>query len=287
MRSILLLFLLSLSASIFAQHAPVSAKDVEHFFSTKTYVVMDDNDLSDYNFKVQDAVKNNWKLTEYEFIKQDKFEALRKDKNNSFLILSEVVFYKDKLQAKYDFFSLVLGGKYSTLSKMPVLAAVPLAYSAAPQESSAYKLGALLKFLQAHVKLIKEKPELIDNKNMFKYYNDQQISLSDQTLYLIKEEQAYNLNTAAKIKTLYPYKIKFVTRSELEDAIDSNTENIVFLHKVGPEGTKRKARCFKIILGTDSQLYYFDWHMITKKKPDGLLDSDYKKIAKFDRKSKK
>lgn len=284
MRTLVFFLFVALTTNLLAQHAPVSAKDVDHFYTTKTYVVMDDNDLSDYNFKVQDAVKNHWKVTPYEFIKQTEFENLRKDKNNSFLILSEVVFYKDKLQAKYDFFSLVLGGNYPTLGKMPVLAAVPLAYSAAPQESSAYKLGALLKFLQAHVELIKQHPELIDNDNMFKYYNDSQISLMDKTLYLIKEEQPYNLNTEAKIKALYPYKIKFVTRTELEDAIDNNEEDIVFLHKVGPEGTKRKARCFKIIVGTDSQLYYFDWHMITAKKPDGLLENDYKKIAKFDKK---
>lgn len=277
--SIAFLFVINL----FAQHAPVTPKDVEHFFTTKTYVVMDDNELSDYNFKVQDAVKTYWKLTEYEFITQEKFRQLRTDKKNSFLILSEVYFIKDKLQAKYDFFSLVLGGKYTTLNKMPVLASVPLAYSAAPQESSAYKLGALLKFLQAHVKLLKERPDLIDNENMFKHYNNSQISLKDKTLYLVKEEQAPTLNSPSKVKLHYPYKVKFVSRTELEEAIDNNAKDVVFLHKVGPEGTKRKARCFKIIIGTDSQMYYFDWHMITKKKADGLLESDYKKIAKFDK----
>ncbi|MFQ3578615.1 MAG: hypothetical protein SNJ71_00560 [Bacteroidales bacterium] len=256
---------------------------IKQFYKTKTYVVMDDNPLSDYNAKVEEAVKKYWTITPFEFISQETFHQKRTDENNSFLILSEVVFYKDPLQARYDFFSLLLGGKYQIVNAMPVLGAVPIGYTEAPQESSMYKLGAVLKFLQAHVKLITEKPELIKNDNPFKYYNDNPRNISDKTLYLIRSEMEPSFNTEAKIKTVYPYKFKFVTREQLESIIDKDEPDAIFLHKVGPEGTKKKARCYKVILGTDSYLYYFDYHMISDKNPDGFLETDFKKLSKYNK----
>lgn len=283
MKKVILSFLSGLLflGAIAQDNTPVNMKHVEQFFKTKTYIVLDDNPLSDYNFKIQENIKKYWTVTPYEFIDQETFNLKRTDPNNSFIILSETVFIKDKLQARYDFFSLLLGGNYSIVKKMPVLGAIPIGYTGAPQESSMYKLGAILKFLQAHVYLLKDHPEMLENDNMFKFYNDNQKSIKDKTLYLIKEEQAPALNSKSKIAPYYPYKIEFVTRKELEEAIDQEKEGIVFLHKVGPEGTKKKARCYNMIIGTDKILYYFDWHMISAKKPDGLLESDYKKLAKF------
>jgi len=259
---------------------PLTNEHLQLFFKSTTYVVMDDNQLSDYNIKVQDAVKKYWTITPTQFITQDEFQKKRMDSKNSFLILSDVVFTKDFLQAKYSFFSLLLGDKYQVIDQMPVLGAVPISYSDAPQESSMYKLGAILKFLQAHILRLKANPELV-KEDMYKIYNNEQQTIKDKTLYLVKEEMSKDLNTEAKVKAIYPDPFKFVTRDELEDAIDKNEENIVFLHKVGPEGTKKRARCYILIIGTDSKLYYFDWHMITEKKPDSMLDDDFKKILKF------
>jgi len=265
-----------------AQETPQTThQNVLDFYKTKTWVVLDDNPISDYNFKIEDVMKKYWKITEYEFITQEEFKLKRTDPKNSFLILSTVNFHKDKLQANYDFFSLLLGGNYSVIKAMPVIAQVPLGYTEASQESKAYKLGAMLKFLQAHVELVKVKPEILESSE-FKYYNNSQKSIKEKTLYLVKEEMPANLNSKTEIAAYYPYPVKFVTRDELEEAIDSEAENVVFLHKVGPEGTKKKARCYKLILGTDKELYYFDWHMISAKKPDGLLTSDFKNLSKFD-----
>jgi len=270
------------STAIFADdiHTPLTAAHLQQFFKSTTYVVMDDNQLSDYNIKVQDAVKKYWTITPTQFITQDEFQKKRMDSKNSFLILSDVVFTKDFLQAKYSFFSLLLGGRYQVIDEMPVLGAVPISYSEAPQESSMYKLGAILKFLQAHILRLKSNPELV-KEDLYKIYNNDQQTIKDKTLYLVKEEMSKDLNTEAKIKAIYPDNFKFVTREELEEAIDKNEEGIVFLHKVGPEGTKKKARCYILIIGTDSKLYYFDWHMINDKNPDSMLDDDFKKILKF------
>jgi hypothetical protein len=55
----------------------------------------------------------------------------------------------------------------------------------------------------------------------------------------------------------------------------------VFLHKVGPEGTKMDARCYNVIIGAaDANFYYFDYHKISDKSPDGFLESDFKSLVK-------
>lgn len=56
---------------------------------------------------------------------------------------------------------------------------------------------------------------------------------------------------------------------------------LFFLHKVGPEGTKLDARSYKIIIGAaDANFYYFDYHKISGKNPDGFLESDFKNLVK-------
>ncbi len=83
------------------------------------------------------------------------------------------------------------------------------------------------------------------------------------------------------MRKLYPHPFKIVTKDDLEKAIAEKNENIVYLHKVGPEGTRLQARCYKILIGAgDDQFYYFNYHMINrnKKRGDGFLPKDFKKI---------
>ena len=116
---------------------------------------------------------------------------------------------------------------------------------------------------------------------MLQYYNDNIKEIKDKTLYLLEDELAPDVNSTARIKKIYPYKFKIVNKDEITDAIKKRDENVVFLHKVGPEGTKVNARCYKIIIGAaDANFYYFDYHKISNKKPDGFLADDFKKLAK-------
>ena len=54
--------------------------------------------------------------------------------------------------------------------------------------------------------------------------------------------------------------LKSATREEIARAIEDRNPDVVFLHKVGPEGTKLDARCYKVIIGAaDANFYYFDY----------------------------
>lgn len=265
----------------FSQSTVATQEQLEAFFKTKTLVVAQDNPLLDYNVKIKEAVKNTWTLTEYDFITYKEFDEKREDPKYSFLVVTEVMFSKDKTKAKYNFLSLLLGGKYRKLKDMPDICSVPLSYVNVEEEKYVYKLGIILQFIQSHVKLTRDNPKL-KSSNIIRYYNKNLKTDRDKILYVIEDELSEQVNTLEKIKKYYPYQVKIVTREEAEKAIDSKEKNVVFFHKIGPEGTRMIARCWKLVIGVkDAKLYYFNYHVIDKKKkPDGFLAKDFKKLAK-------
>jgi len=287
-RVLLLLFAFVLAfTGIQAQQTVGRRESLERFMRTTTYVVLEQNPMLMYNSEIKSTVEKNWDLTKFEFVtfSTEDFEKARMDSTKSFLIVNKVFYEKDKTKAKYNYLCVELGGDYEFVRQMPDIASVPIAYDDVDEEYYDYKLGILCRFLQNHIKLTLEHPEL-NSKNIIKYYYTHMAAdIHDKTLYLLKSDLAKDVNTEAKIKAIYPYKFKIVTREEIKAAIDNRDENVVLLHKVGPEGTKRKARCYVALLGaSDAQLYYFGWHMISDKKPEGLLTSDFKKLSKAKKK---
>ncbi|MCG8410476.1 MAG: hypothetical protein MI739_04230 [Bacteroidales bacterium] len=256
--------------------------DLNQFLNSKLYVVLETNPIAEYNFKIQEAVKKTWNLTEFEFISYKQFEKMYNDPDKSFLMMTQVVFQKDRTKVRYNFLHIFIGKQdIDDFEDLPDIAAIPLAYTEVDEEYWVYKIESLVRFLQTHILNMKENPKMI-KKNIFHYYNDNIKNIKQKTLYLVKDEIAPNINTAAKIHKIYPYKIQFVTREEIEEAITNRDENVVYLHKVGPQGTRLRARCYKIIVGAkDANFYYFNYHWVEKgKKFDGLLEKDFKRMSK-------
>ena len=281
MNKILALTLLSLISLLsFSQKEVPSKEELKQFRKSKTLIVLDDNPLMGYNFKIKEAVNNSWKATPFEFISTAEYDEKRMSDEYSFITLDEVWFTKDKTKAQYNFLCLSLGGNYKNQKDMPQLCTVPVSYLEVDEDNYIFKLSALLQIIQDHITFVENTPGLSDI-NVVKKINDNAYKIKDLTLYVIKDELTRAINTESKFKAVYPYKFKFVTREELEKAIDEKKPKIAFLHKVGPEGTERKARCYKTIIGTEhSKMYYFSYHMINDKNKDGLLEKDLKKIAK-------
>ncbi len=281
-KPLFLVILLFFSVTAFTQEEYVPTKDdLNRFFDTKTYVVLDPNPISAYNFQLKDAVRNNWDMTEYEFVSYDKFEGLRKNPDHSFLMEDIVVFEKDKTKARYRFLSLMLGEKRSRLEEMPTLVSVPLSYREVDQEYWAYKLPVIIRFFKKHIQTMKENPDILDD-NVLEYYNKNIQDIKDKTLYLVKDELAPEVNTRAEIEEYYPFDFKLVDRKQVEKAIEEGREDVVFLHKVGPQGSRHRARCYKILMGAkNARFYYFDYHFVVKdRRPDGFLKRDFRKLKR-------
>ncbi len=255
-------------------------EDLDHFHTTKTYVVLSDNPIAEYNFEIQDAVKKYWNITEYEFIKFDEFGEKSADKNASFLYVAAVNFEKDKSHTRYQFLCVSLGGDYVSIDDMKDVANLPLSYHGVDEDRYTYKLGTMVKFLQDHIRLITENPGMV-SQNVYKHYNDNMADVRQKTLYMLEEELDKPVSSEARIRQVYPYAVKIVEPEEIKELIMAGDENAVFLHKVGPEGKKMNARVYKILIGAaDGKFYYFDYHKVNTKNPDAFLESDFKKLAK-------
>jgi hypothetical protein len=273
-------FLLFSIMAGYSQSVVPSRQDIAAFFTTKTLVVLEDNPLMEYNSIIKKVMEQEWKITEYDFISSNDFDKKRLDPQYSFIYMSRVTFENDKTDAEYRFLQLSLGGDYFRLNEMPDIASVPLAYYDVEEDRYAYKLAIILRFMQNHARLIREHPEIV-SQNVFKHYNENIQEIKDKTFYVLKEELGPDVNTEAKIKKVYPYKFKLVTAEDIEQAIKDQDTDVVFLHKVGPEGTKIDARCYNVIIGAaDAKFYYFDYHKISDKNPDGFLSSDFKNLVK-------
>lgn len=277
--SIFVSTLFVVQASFAQEYLPTPA-DIKQFSQTKTMIVLEDNKMCEYNLILQELVPDEWTVTPFDFLPWKSFDANKKDKSLSFLIQDRVMFEKDKANARYLFMSLLLGGSSKGLSKIPDLCSVPLAYYGANEDTYNYKVGIFLRFIQNHVKLITNDPS-IASKNIMEYYNKNIQKLEGKTLYLIAEELDKEVNTEAKIKKVYNGPFKLVTKEDIQEAIADKNPDVVFLHKVGPGKNISNARCFKILVGAaDAQFYYFDYHNLDAKKPDGFLASDFKKLAR-------
>ena len=255
-------------------------EDLDHFYTTKTYVVLESNAISDYNIEIQDAVKKFWDITEYEFLPMSDFADKSKDKNASFLYLATVSFEKDKSNARYQFLCLSLGGDRVSIDDLRDVANIPLGYYGVDGDHYAYKLGIMVRFLQFHVRLITENHAIV-SQNVYKYYNENMADVRGKTLYLVEEELARDVNSLAKIRATYPGEVKLVDRETIKELIMAKDPDAVVLHKVGPEGKKMNARVYKILIGlAEAKFYYFDYHKMSEKNPDAFLASDFKKLAK-------
>ena len=274
------LILACITLPLLSQEYIPAREDMEKFFKTKTLVVLDRNPLNSYDGQIREAMENEWTVTEFDFISYNEFEEKRKDPNLSFIMLVNVHFEKDKLNASYKFLNLMLGGDYYDMSVMPDLVSIPVSYRDVEEDSYDYKMGILVRFMQNHIKLMYENPDIIQ-KNIFKYYNDNRGDMANKTIYFIESELAKDVNSLSRISKVYDGKVEIVSKEEIKEAIMYRKDDVVFLHKVGPEGTRMNARCYNILIGAgDANFYYFDYHLINEKRPDGFSAKDFKNLAK-------
>lgn len=283
MKKLLLLsVLISFYAAAFSQGTVGTQEELQRFLRTKTIVMLESNPLLEYNLVMKSTIEKHWDITPYEFetYSKERFDQIRRDTSLSFLILQKVYFENDKTRAQYQFLTVVLGGEYEFIVQMPDIAQVPISYVDVEESEYIYELGILIRFLQEHIKLTLNNPDL-KKGNIINYYNKNMHNVKSKTLYVLADELAPEVNSLKKIKKIYPYDVKIVTDEEVQAAIDSRDENVILLHKVGPGPDNRKARCWKVLIGaSEAKLYYFDWHMINDKKPDGFLEDDFKNLAK-------
>ncbi len=269
-----------LSSFLFSQSKLPVQSEIDAFFKSKTLVILESGMFSIYNVEIKKAMEKYWNLTPYDFITSEEFKDKMSDSTYSFLLLTQSYYEKDKRNIHYNFLNLLLGAKHTSLSELPEMASLPLSYFEGDEENYGFKLGVIVRFFQKRANELKEKGSISSMKYLT-YYNDFASQIKTKKLLIYEGNLQPGLRSLKAIKEYYKYDVEIVSADALSEIVSQGTEDIYFLHFVGPEGSQRSGRSFKMIFGlSDANLVYFNKHTISEKKPSGFLPSDFKRIKR-------
>lgn len=267
-----------LSPFLFSQSVIPDQSQIDAFFKSKTLVVLESGMFSTYNVEIKDAMEKYWNLTPYDFISSDEFKEKMSDSTYSFLLLTQSHYEKDKRNIHYNFLNLLQGAKQRSLSELPEIASLPLSYFEGDEENYGFKLGVIVQFFQNRAMEFKEKGGISSMKYLT-HYNDYASQVKSKKLLIYEGNLQPKFRSLKAIKEYYKYDVEIVSAESLSEIVSQGTENVYFLHFVGPEGGQRSGRCFKMIFDlSDAKMVYFNKHTISEKKPSGFLQSDFKRI---------
>ncbi len=254
-----------------------SASEIERLQTSKTYLVLENKLISEFNIEMQAAMERHWHLTGFEAINAPMFPELAKIKSNSFIYLNPVTLEKDKTGTSYLYCFLSLGHPSGKTNQLPDLIGVPLAIKETEAETYSYKYGLILKFMQHYIKTI-ESLSTPNSKTILNHFTSQNINLQDYELWVIADEIEASLRNKANFSAVYPYPFKFVDKNEIGIAITENRENTLVLHLI-KAGKNRY--CLKLIADAKSgNLLYYDYHKTNNKNASVLLEKDLKNLTK-------
>jgi len=264
------------SIGTFANPPLVSKQQLGMFMNSTTCVVLE-NGIISYNIFIKDAVEKYWKITKYEFIDQQEFEKRRYDSKYSFLVLMKGVYEKDPVGVSYNYISLVLGDATNNMTNMPELCSIPLSYSDDINADYGYVFPSIVKFMQKHAKNLEKERFFFKIKGL-KYYNGSSMGFKEKVLLLNKNKMALNANSTDKINTVYPYYVKLLTPTEIQEEIATSPTNALIQFHVGPNTNTGSGKCFDMIFDVEGNLYYYNYRRVTNDNPDGFNLNDFRSI---------
>ncbi|MDA3910388.1 MAG: hypothetical protein PF448_03405 [Bacteroidales bacterium] len=254
-----------------------SASKIQRLKKSKTYLVLENQLISEFNIEMKAAMQQHWYMTDFEVISAPDFREFAKNKTNSFIYLNPVVLEKDKTETAYLYCFLSLGHPSGKPHQLSDLISIPLAIKGTEAENYSYKYGLILKFMQNYIETV-DKLSNPTSKSILDYFTSQNINLQDYELWVKTDEVEASLRTKAGFSSFYPYPFKFADENEIRTAITENRKNTLVLHLI-KAGENRY--CLKLIAdASNGNLLYYDYHKTSKKTASLLLEKDLKNLSK-------
>ena len=233
--------------SMFSQ-AQITTKKMklEDFPEKVTKVVLSGNMFIDG--AIEDAVKNRWTVSPYEFCSFQEFESLKGKEDYYFLMVVTGQFRKESVPG-LAMLSLVKGGKGSDLSldKMLEVVTVPICSADYPSGREITFMPALIDIVQNHVLASMER---------------------DYSAYGGLETNSTRLD-AARSKRI------------VDALLEAGVSNTLVSYTVSPYDAGPGSYCYKMLVDTQTHsLYYYRKHRISKNAGPGFLPEDISRIAR-------
>ena len=169
--------------------------------------------------RIKEAVEKSWTITPYEFITATQFDEMRKDPEKSFIVLIQVKFPGDKIEASYSFLSVLLG---SAVKKITDMSGVGISFGA----DRIYDVMTQLNLFPAE--------SAASSKLLFVNFGDQE---AIECLKLLAQTRALGIASE-----LYPDPAKM--KKQLEYA---NKKNIPFVALIGANEIEQNIANVKIM----------------------------------------
>lgn len=245
----------------------------EDFTEKTTKVVLTGNPLFDTSFK--EEIKNNWRISPYEFCSLNEFNKLKEDQDYYFLILLKNQSRKEACPG-IEMLSVLKGGPEAKKGIANMLEVVGMPFRAAdfPSGREVTFLPALLDVMQDQVLASMEKDYdayggLATNNTRLASSKSKVIVLADTDL----TEEAANVVSDEKGK------VKIADEETVDELITKRTPDTLVGYVVSPEDETEGFYCYKMLIDCEThQIYYYKKHRMSKKDGRGFLPEDIKKF---------
>lgn len=263
--------------AMFAQ-AQITTKKMklEDFPEKTTKIVLSGNLFIDG--QIEEAVKNNWHISPYEFCTAEEFERLKGNDNYYFLMTVKGQFKKEA-EPGIEMLSLIKGGKGAdkSLDKMLEVVTVPLRASDYPSGREVVFLPALIDIIQKHVLASMEK-----DYNAYGGLGNYNINISNtkgMDIVFSEDDIAESVSEEAR-DNIFKNGIRTASEEEADALMESRADNTLVSYTVAPDEPQPGSFCYKMLIDAKShKLYYFRKHKITANTGKGFLLEDLRRIS--------
>ncbi len=259
----------------FAQAQITTKKMKLEDFPEKTMKVVLGNNVF-INSTIEEAVKDGWTLSPYEFCTLEEFETLKGREDYYFLMCVTGQFQGEK-EPGLTMLSLVKGGKGSdeSIDNMLEVVTLPICSARYPSGREVVFMPALIDIIQTHVQASMEKDYDayigLGTNNMFR--------LRGMRTVLSESDLGENLEERDMQKLEYR-KMEVLPEEDVDKLMEGRALNTIVSYVVSPYDAEPGSYCYKMLIDAGSnRLYYFKRHKISPKTGTGFQKSDIFRIT--------
>ncbi|MCM1176791.1 MAG: hypothetical protein NC308_07480 [Clostridium sp.] len=275
-------FLIMVAAAIIpvvmSAQAQITTKKMklEDFPEKTTKIVLSGNAFLDG--ELEDAVKNNWHLSPYEFCTAEEFEKLKGSEDYYFLMTVKGQFRKEA-EPGIEMLSLVKGGKGAdkSLNKMLEVVTVPLRSSEYPSGREIVFMPALIDIIQTHVVASMDK-----DLNAYGGLGNYCLNITEakgMDIVFSEDDIAESVNEDT-MANIFKDRARTADEDDVDALMEQRADNTVVSYVVAPSDPQPGSFCYKMLICTKThKLYYFRKHKITESTGTGFLTEDLRRIC--------
>jgi len=250
-------------------------KALDKFYSSTTYVVLDQHKESSYSLAIIEAINEFWKITPFEIIDRGKFNEYKKDKSKSFLTRDYIAGDNDLISL-----SLFMGGQKYMDSKGKLLANVKLKHYTATDDDFIYKLPTLVMNIQWKLNMERDQ-KFTDASDFANYYSKNLHILHSRKLYILNEHLTNKIGDMEKLQKYYKYDVSLVSRDVIIDAIQTQDTAVAYLSIVAPtKNWKGQTAYYRVFTAEKGETLVSYERSVSSTAPVGITGYDLKKFNK-------